>query len=111
MAVVAQARRSMGEADNAEDRLRPHRPERTWLSEGAPFSPPVIRIIRWMWNVTIDHLTGLLGTRSHVIVLSPEQQAEVLSRARGMLDQHFGTAAGRPVDIPMACRCWKAVRL
>ncbi len=108
---VAELRNRIRHSDPDEERLDAHRPENVLLPEGAPFLTPQIDTIPWTGRTNVHNLLGALGTFSSVIILPPEERAEVLARARRFLDSHFAGADGEMVSVPMSCRCWKAVRL
>jgi SAM-dependent methyltransferase len=109
MAVLEHLRTEMGYPDPDEGG-RPHRPEKIVLPAGSPFRPPEIERVAWNWTTTVDGLLGLLGTHSHLIILDPTPRAQALARARELLEMHFGGGGDRVIDVPMACRCWRAMR-
>ena len=109
--VMAQMRSFTGEPDTDNERLRSHQPQNVWLPNQSPFLPPEIEVIRWIWSTTVDNLVGLLSTRSHVIALSAEKRDQALRAVRVFLERHYGGGGDRAVALPMACRCWKAVRV
>jgi hypothetical protein len=108
---MAQIRTLTGEPDTDNERLRSHQPQNVWLPNQSPFLCPEIEVIHWTWSTTVDNLVGLLSTRSHVIALSAEKRGQALRTVRVFLESHYGRGADRAVALPMACRCWKAVRV
>ncbi|WP_037577798.1 class I SAM-dependent methyltransferase [Phaeacidiphilus oryzae] len=53
---------------------------------------------------------ALLGTYSRVIMLPPEDRAELLAEAREWLCGRFGLAPEQPgVELPFRSHCWRAV--
>jgi SAM-dependent methyltransferase len=107
---VAQLRRVAGQPHSSEEENRRRRPEHIRLPFDAPFGAAEMRDIRWTWNITREHLLGLVGTYSSVIALDPREQAEVLAGARDLIDTLNLRPGGR-IPVPMACRCWKAIRI
>ena len=99
-----------GEPDTDDERLRTHQPQNVWLPDRSPFLLPEIEFIRWTWSTTVDDLVGLLGTRSHAIAMPAEKRDQALRTARVFLESQYGGGGDRAVALPMACRCWKAVR-
>jgi SAM-dependent methyltransferase len=90
-----------------EDGLR-HRVE---LPAGAPFSSPETTVITWSKPTTAEELVGLAGTYSRVITRPAEERAEFLARVEQLAATHPAFAGGTTVELPMACRCWRATRL
>lgn len=87
---------------------RRHGPE---LPEGAPFEPPALHTIEWSLPRTPAELVGLSATYSRVITLPEPERAELLARAQALIGGNPETAGRASVDLPMTCRCWRAVRL
>jgi SAM-dependent methyltransferase len=109
--VVRELRRLTGHPRLEEDPGRTRRPEEVRLPEGAPFGPPEVRTIRWTWKTTRDGIIGLMRTYSSVIVLPAGERAEVDARVRDFVAALPGEDDGNVVALPMACRCWKALRI
>jgi SAM-dependent methyltransferase len=109
--MMAQIRSVMGEPDTDDERSRSHQPENVWLPDRSHFLPPEIEVVRWTWSTTVDDLVGLLSTRSHVIAMSAEQRDRASRTVRSFLESHYGGGGDQAVALPMACRCWKAVRV
>ena len=54
---------------------------------------------------------GLMGTYSSVTMLSPRRRTEALAEARDFVEaQNLYGSDGR-IPVPMACRCWKTLRI
>ncbi|MGP8058117.1 MAG: class I SAM-dependent methyltransferase, partial [Acidimicrobiales bacterium] len=77
------------------------------LPEGSGFADLEATLVTWSLPVTADELVGLAGTYSSVITMAPEAKVAELDRVRAVLGAY---APGAPVVLPMACRCWRAVR-
>lgn len=108
---VAELRRLVGQPASEQEPHGNRRPENVHLPENAPFRAPEIRCIRWTWTLTQEHLVGLMGTYSSVIMLSPQRRAEALAQARDFVEaQNLYGSDGR-IPVPMACRCWKTIRI
>jgi len=90
-----------------EDGLR-HRVE---LPSGAPFSSPETTVIDWSKPTTTEELVGLAGTYSRVITRPAAERAEFLARFERLAATHPAFAGGTTVELPLACRCWRATRL
>jgi hypothetical protein len=108
---VAELRRLTGQPDPEDEPGRSRRPEDVRLPEDVPFGTPEIETITWTWQATQDGLLGLMGTYSSVITLAPGERAEVLARVRGRIDALGWPPDSITIPVPMACRCWKVVRL
>jgi SAM-dependent methyltransferase len=80
------------------------------LPDDAPFSEPDMHTVRWTATVSPDQLVELACTYSRVIVM-PDSQKTALRRRLTDVVRHHPTFAGRSrIELPMGCRCWKAVR-
>ena len=109
--VVGEFRRLTGHPRLEEDLGRTRRPEEVRLPENAPFGPPEIRTIKWLWGTTRDGIIGLMRTYSSVIVLPADERAEVDARVRDFVASLPQEVDEGVVPLPMACRCWKAARM
>ena len=81
------------------------------LPEGAPFGPPETRIVHWVHQTTLEDLLGLVATSSLVITLPRPEREQLLYRVAKYISSRLEPAARGSITIPMACRCWRAVRL
>jgi len=86
------------------DRERRHRVE---LPPRSPFTGMEGNSVRWSMPMTQEQLVGLAGTYSSMITMSPDLRERELSRIRTVASS---IAAEGEVEIPMSCRCWRAVR-
>ncbi len=80
------------------------------LPDGAPFDDAATTVLTWTATLTPEELTGLAGTYSVVITLGPEGRRELLDRVRAAVAAHPALAGQGAIDLPMACRCWRAAR-
>ncbi len=86
------------------DRERRHRVE---LPPRSPFTGADGTILKWSMPMTQEQLVGLAGTYSSMITMSPDMRERELSRIEGVASS---IAADGEVEIPMSCRCWRAIR-
>jgi SAM-dependent methyltransferase len=86
------------------DRERRHRVE---LPPRSPFAGMEGNIVKWSMPMTQEQLVGLAGTYSSMITMSPELRERELSRIQTVASS---IAADGEVEMPMSCRCWRAVR-
>jgi SAM-dependent methyltransferase len=86
------------------DRRSRHRFE---LPSGSPFSDLEGTVVRWSRSMTREQLIGLAGTYSSTITMAPDDRERELARVRGAAESIVGDGA---VEVPMGCRCWRAVR-
>ena len=77
------------------------------LPDGSGFAGLESTLLTWSLPVTADELVGLAGTYSSVITMGPEAKAAELARVRALVG---AGPPGAPLVLPMACRCWRAVR-
>ena len=90
------------------DERRPrHRLE---LPSGSAFGGLETRVITWSLPMTRDQLIGLAGTYSTVITLSSDRRAEELARVEERVTASPSLQGRSVVELPMHCRCWRAVR-
>jgi SAM-dependent methyltransferase len=80
------------------------------LPDGSPFDGPERTVISWSLPRTPEQLVGLAGTYSSMITMAPDHQAAELERIRARLAAAPQVAGRGSVDLPMSCRCWRAVR-
>jgi SAM-dependent methyltransferase len=107
---VAELRRLTRQPDPDGEPGRRRRPEGVQLPKDAPFGIPQIHTVTWTWQRTPDELLGLFGTYSSVIALARTERAEVLAGARAFIGSLHLESRDGTIPVPMACRCWKAVR-
>ena len=81
------------------------------LPDGAPFGPPKTRVVPWVHHTTPEDLVGLVGTLSLVIRLPQPERETLLDRVAGFIDARIQPTARGTIALPMACRCWRALRL
>jgi SAM-dependent methyltransferase len=90
------------------DERRPrHRFE---LPSGSAFAGLETRVVTWSLPMTRDELIGLAGTYSTVITLSSDRRAEELARIEERVAASPSLQGRSVVELPMHCRCWRAVR-
>ena len=63
--------------------------------------------LRWTRSMTLEELVGLAGTYSSTITMSPGERERELARVGAAASSITG---GGEVEIPMGCRCWRAIR-
>jgi SAM-dependent methyltransferase len=98
--------RSVGDVD-ADD----HRRRRTMeLSEQLPFTTPETTRIRFTRMADLDDLAGLSGTYSVVILGGGTARDARIAAARERAVRVRPEVADGPIELPMVCRCWRAVR-
>jgi SAM-dependent methyltransferase len=91
--------------------VRRRRLDAVLLPDGAPFGPPQTHIARWIHHTTPEDLLGLIGTLSLFITLPQPEREELLGRVTDYIAKRLDPAADGTIALPMACRCWRAVRL
>ena len=74
---------------------------------GSPFVDLDSCVIHWSLPLDREQLVGLAGTYSSMITMPPGQRDAELSRIRPAAAD---VAADGSVELPMSCRCWRAVR-
>jgi SAM-dependent methyltransferase len=86
------------------DRRTRHRFE---LPPRSPFVGIEGNVVRWSMTMTREELVGLAGTYSSMITMSSDLRERELARIRAAASSMAGDGE---VEIPMTCRCWRAVR-
>ena len=104
----AAATPSMTRDEEARRRRRRHQ---VHLPDDAPFGEPETHVVRWSITVTPDDIVGLAGTYSRSIVLPEAERAELREQVRAEVLRHPAIAGREQLELPMGCRCWRAVRL
>jgi len=85
-----------------------HRARRAMmLAASLPFSEPETTVIWTRRTISLDDLAGLAGTYSVVIVAGQSERQARMDLVRDRARSVFGQG---PVELPMACRCWRAFR-
>jgi SAM-dependent methyltransferase len=107
--VMAGGREVGAEERQAEEaaRQRRHRPS---VPEGAPFSPPDVRVFRETKLVGASDLVGLAGTYSAAIDLDPEARQHYLAAVEDFVRREVTLVEGK-IELPIGCITWRATRL
>jgi SAM-dependent methyltransferase len=87
------------------DRGTRHRFE---LPPQLPFADLEGNVVKWSMAMTQEQLVGLAGTYSSMITMSPDLRERELARIEAAADSVVGDSG---VEVPMGCRCWRAVRI
>jgi SAM-dependent methyltransferase len=74
---------------------------------GPPFGPLERRDIAWRFRLTRDAVLDLVASRSHVIVLPPDERDAVLADVRHLLDTDPGLAGCNEVELPYVTQCFR----
>jgi SAM-dependent methyltransferase len=96
--------RPAADADGRRDR---HRVE---LPPGAPFEDLETCVITWSLPMTREELVGLTGTYSRVITLPPDQRAVEMAHIEDRVAASPLLSGQSAIEMPMSCRCWRAIR-
>jgi len=80
------------------------------LAPDAPFRAPEATVVRWSRQASPEDLAGLAGTYSSVITFGPGRRQTVAARTNDMVARHPELFRDGTVELPFACRCWRAVR-
>ena len=86
------------------DRGARHRFE---LPPKSPFADLEGNLFTWSMAMTWEQLVGLAGTYSSMITMSADTRERELARIEATAASVVGDGT---VEIPMGCRCWRAVR-
>jgi SAM-dependent methyltransferase len=76
------------------------------LPPESPFADLDSCVITWSKPMTREELVGLASTYSSTITMSPDRRERELARVGAVAD---ALVIGGVVDVPMCCRCWRAV--
>jgi SAM-dependent methyltransferase len=91
-------------------RLRPRfRNRDVLLPDGHRFTDIETASFTFTKTVPIDDFAPMIGTYSRLITASEHERAEILSRVRATIDEHFPGAA--EIELPMRSLCWRATRV
>jgi SAM-dependent methyltransferase len=77
------------------------------LPPGSPFVDLEGNVFKWSKAMSQSQLVGLAGTYSSMITMSPDLRERELARIEAAAASVAGDGG---VEIPMGCRCWRAVR-
>jgi SAM-dependent methyltransferase len=80
------------------------------LAPDAPFGAPEATVVRWSRQATPEDLAGLAGTYSSVITFGPGRRQTMAARTADIAARHPELFTDGTVELPFACRCWRAVR-
>ena len=72
---------------------------------GEPFGPIEVRDFRWTHRITRDTLLDLVASRSHVILLPPDERAAVLAQVRQLLVTHPALVGQAEYAMPYVTFC------
>jgi SAM-dependent methyltransferase len=97
-------------SDRRTDEYPPGDRHRFELPDGAPFGDLDRRVITWSLAMTTEELQGLARTYSANILLSEDERAEQAGALARRLDAEPRLQERSDVDVPMRCRCFRAVR-
>jgi hypothetical protein len=78
------------------------------LNPGVPFGAPERTLVRFTRSMDENDLAGLSGTYSRVVVAGRSARAARIEAVRSRARRSIGPG---PAELPMTCRCWRAVRL
>lgn len=87
-------------------------PEPTGLPfEHPAFETPVHTVVAWTRSITAAEVLADQHTHSIVLTASAVQRATFDDELRAAVDRHWAhRPADEPVDLPMQCHVWRAVR-
>ena len=80
------------------------------LPTPSPFEAAAVRSFHWTQELAPSDLVDLAATRSHILVLSEEERAEVLASISNLAATHPSLAGRAVVEVPYVTACWRAVR-
>ena len=80
------------------------------LPDGAPFGDLDRRVIRWSLTMTTEELQGLARTYSANILLSEAERADQADELARRLVADPRLQDRSYLEVPMDCRCFRAVR-
>jgi SAM-dependent methyltransferase len=77
---------------------------------GPPFGPSERLEVPWRQPMKPEALVDLVGSRSYVIILPPDEKAALLAAVRRLIDTHPATAGQDEIDFPYITFCTRARR-
>jgi SAM-dependent methyltransferase len=75
------------------------------LTIGEPFGPVETREFRWTHHITRQSLLDLVASRSHVILLPPDERAAVLAQVRQLMVTHPALIGRAEYELPYVTHC------
>jgi SAM-dependent methyltransferase len=78
------------------------------ITLGESFGPVEVREFRWTHHITRDALLDLVASRSHVILLPPDERAAVLAQVRQLMVTHPALIGRAEYDLPYVTHCARA---
>ena len=72
---------------------------------GPPFGPVETRDVRWTHHLGRDELLDMVASRSHVILLPPDERAAVRAQVRQLLVTHPDLVGRTEYDLPYVTHC------
>ena len=75
------------------------------VTVGPPFGPVEVREFRWTHHIGRDALLDLVASRSHVILLPPDERAAVLAQVRQLLVTHPALVGHAEYAMPYVTFC------
>ncbi len=88
----------------------PQERHRFELPPDAPFDDLDTTAITWTLTLTGEELVGLAETYSSMITLPENERVAETERIRGRVAELSPAHPDGTFDVPMGCRCWRAVR-
>lgn len=77
----------------------------------APFAAPERGHIEWRRSLSAEHIVGMLGTFSRVVLLPDDEKEQIYGAARKLLAENLGVRGDDEVELPFRAECWRARRL
>jgi SAM-dependent methyltransferase len=75
------------------------------VAVGSPFGPVEVREFRWTHHLTRQALLNLVASRSHVILLPPDERAAVLAQVRQLMVTHPAMIGRDEYPMPYVTFC------
>jgi SAM-dependent methyltransferase len=97
----------LGTRDPSPGNVRGRDRHRFVLPSGAPFEDVEGTTIKWTRPMSQQELVGLARTYSSMITMPRADAERELARLEAVATR---LAGGGEIEIPMGCRCWRAVR-